>query len=211
MNANSAAGAKSLARPGCAHEADSSRSRGGASAHREGEGRRLEHQSARRAVVCIGLRCLGQERLARPPDRTDRQLTHGQWAGDRVGRSAREAGASLHGRSSPGRRAESGTRVVAKRVAMVLDVGARPGVFAQVATGMDSKPPTTLRGGSACRAMLANNRRRPPLLPGRGALNLGVSPQPPPLPSPWPPPPSPPSPSLWHHREVKRRYRPCLP
>eukprot|EP00964_Phaeocystis_antarctica_P011786 scaffold6511_cov59-Phaeocystis_antarctica.AAC.2 len=104
--------------------------------------------------------------------RTCRQLAHGQWAGDRVGRSAREAGASLHGRSSPGQRAESGTRVAAKRVAMVLDVGARLGVFAQVATGMDSKPPTTLRGGSACRAMLANNR--PPLLPGRGALNLGV-------------------------------------
>ena len=51
-----------------------------------------------------------------------------------------------------------GTRVAAKRVAMVLEVGARPGVFAQVATGMDSKPPTTLRGGSACRAMLATNR-----------------------------------------------------
>ena len=147
-------------------------------------------------------------------DRRDwhvRRFAPAEWAGDRVGRSAREAGASLHGRSSPGRRAESGTRVAAKRVAVVLDVGARPGVFAQVATGMDSKPPTTLRGGSACRAMLANNRRRPPLLPGRGALNLGVSPQPPPLPSPWPPPPSPPSPSLWHHREVKRRYRPCLP
>ena len=78
-----------------AHEADSSQSRGGASAHREGEGRRLEHQSARRAVVCIGLRCLGQ-RLARPTIRTcRRQLAHGRWAGDRVSRSAREAGASL--------------------------------------------------------------------------------------------------------------------
>eukprot|EP00964_Phaeocystis_antarctica_P010162 scaffold5570_cov69-Phaeocystis_antarctica.AAC.1 len=64
-------------------------SRGGASAHREGEGRRLEHRSARRAVVCIGLRCLGQERLARPTVRTCGQLAHGRWAGDRVGRSAR--------------------------------------------------------------------------------------------------------------------------
>ena len=106
--------------------------------------------------------------------RTCRQLAHGRWAGDRVGRSAREAGASLQGRSSPERRAASGTRVAAKRVAMVLDVGACFRIFAQVATGMDSKPPATLRGGSACRAMLANNRRRPPLLSGRGALNLGV-------------------------------------
>jgi len=77
------------------HATDSRRTRGGASAHREGEGRRLEHQSARRAVVCIGLRCLGQ-RLARPTIRTcRRQLAHGRWASDRVSRSAREAGASL--------------------------------------------------------------------------------------------------------------------
>ena len=86
---------KRLVRPGCAHEADSGQSRGGASAHREGEGCRLEHQSAQRAVLCIGLRCLGQERLARPTIRTCPQLAHGRWAGDRVGRSAREAGASL--------------------------------------------------------------------------------------------------------------------
>jgi hypothetical protein len=32
------------------------------------------------------------------------------------------------------------------------------GVIAQVATGIDSKPPATLRGDSACRAMLATNR-----------------------------------------------------
>jgi len=44
-------------------------------------------------------------------------LAHGRWAGDRVGRSAREAGASLQGRSSQGQRAASGTRVAAKRVA----------------------------------------------------------------------------------------------
>ena len=37
------------------------------------------------------------------------------------GRSAREAGASLQGRSSPEQRAASLTRVAAKRVAMVLD------------------------------------------------------------------------------------------
>ena len=80
-------------------------------------------------------------------------------------RSAPEAGASLQGRSSPERRASSGTRVAAKRVAMVLDVGARLGIIAQMATGMDSKPPATLRGGSACRAMLAT--KRPPLLSGR--------------------------------------------
>ena len=102
----------------------------------------------------------GQERLApiRLPVRICRQLAHGQWAGDRVDRLAPEAGASLQGRSSPERRAASGTRVAAKRVAMVLDVGARLGVIAQVATGIDSKPPATLRGGSACRAMLATNR-----------------------------------------------------
>eukprot|EP00964_Phaeocystis_antarctica_P003075 scaffold1637_cov66-Phaeocystis_antarctica.AAC.5 len=38
----------------------------------QGEGRRLEHRSARRAVVCIGLRCLGQERLACSTIRTCR-------------------------------------------------------------------------------------------------------------------------------------------
>ena len=141
-------------------------SRGGASAHREGEGRRLEHQSARRAVACIGLRCLSDRRdWHRLPVRICRQLAHGRWAGDRVDRSAPEAGASLQGRSSPERRASSGTRVAAKRVAMVLDVGARLGIIAQVATGMDSKPPATLRGVSACRAMLAT--KRPPLLSGR--------------------------------------------
>ena len=48
---------------------------------------------------------------------------------------------------------------------MVLDVGARLGIIAQVATGMDSKPPAALRGVSACRAMLAT--KRPPLLSGR--------------------------------------------
>jgi hypothetical protein len=109
----------------------------------------------------------GQERLApiRLPVRICRQLAHGKWAGDRVDRLAPEAGASLQGRSSLEGRAASGTRVAAMRVAMVLDVGARVGIIAQVATGIDSKPPATLRGGSACRAMLATNR--PPLLSGR--------------------------------------------
>ena len=85
-------------------------------------------------------------------------LAHGRWAGDQMDLLAPEDGASLQGRSSPERRAASGTRVAAMRVAMVLDVGARLGVIAQVATGIDSKPPATLRGGSACRAMLATNR-----------------------------------------------------
>eukprot|EP00964_Phaeocystis_antarctica_P011785 scaffold6511_cov59-Phaeocystis_antarctica.AAC.1 len=35
------------ARPGCAMRPTPAGGRGGASAHREGEGRRLEHQSAR--------------------------------------------------------------------------------------------------------------------------------------------------------------------
>ena len=39
-----------------------------------------------------------------------------------IARLLRRAGASLQGRSSPERRAASGTRVAAKRVAMVLDV-----------------------------------------------------------------------------------------
>ena len=44
------------------------------------------------------------------------------------------------------------TRVARKRVAGLLDVGPCLGILAQLATGMDSKLPATLRGGSACRA-----------------------------------------------------------
>ena len=50
-----------------------------------------------------------QERLARPTIRTCRQLAHGRWAGDRVGRSAREAGASLQKR---GRHDKQTTRLL---------------------------------------------------------------------------------------------------
>ena len=135
------------------------------------EGRRLEHQSARRAVACIGLRCLSDRRVetigtvCRFASADSLRMGDGPVAGDRVNRLAPEAGASLQGRNSPERRAASGTRVAAMRVAMVLDVGARLGIIAQMATGMDSKPPATLRGVSACRAMLAT--KRPPLLSGR--------------------------------------------
>jgi len=89
-------------------------------------------------------------------------LAHGRWAGDRVGRSAREAGASLQGRSSPERRAASGTRVAAKRVAMVLDVGACLGISARGAEGCCLQAiPWSLRPlrAECCRRL--RRRRRP--------------------------------------------------
>ena len=92
------------------------------------------------------------------------RMGDGPVAGDRVNRLAPEAGASLQSRSSPERCAASGTRVAAMRVAMVLDVGARLGVIAQVAAGMDSKPPATLYEGAA-HAERGSRPTAPPPIP----------------------------------------------
>ena len=195
-----------------AHEADSSQSRGGASAHREGEGRRLEHQSARRAVVCIGLRCLGQ-RLARPTVCACRQLAHGRWAGDRVSRSAREARASLQMNETrqlqvaAARKAavsafwqehRRGVHLPQSRTRSSLPESRRGAILycASWPRGRPSERGSPRRGAS----MLPSD----PVEPGAATGRLLSPPPPPSSPSPPPPSPSPPPPSR------RRPYRrPC--
>ena len=186
-------------------EADSSQSRGGASAHREGEGRRLEHQSARRAVVCIGLRCLGQ-RLARPTIRTcRRQLAHGRWASDRVSRSAREAGASLQMNETRQLQVAAARKAAVSAFWQEQTRCSPPTVqnekqLARIAARRDfvlrelaTRPPSGKRVSEA-RSEHASKRSRGAR--GRYGPTAVAASAPPSSPSPPPPSPSPPPPSL---------------